>query len=51
VQFGLQFESVPVKSKLKEVPAAVPDTAAPDSEAAPAPDSPKIVSLDSFRKK
>ena len=51
VQFGLQFESVPVKSKLKEVPAAVSDTAAPDSEAAPAPDSPKIVSLDSFRKK
>jgi len=51
VQFGLQFESVPVKSKLKEVPAAVSDTPAPDSEAAPAPDSPKIVSLDSFRKK
>ena len=52
VQFGLQFESVPVKSKLKEVPAAAaPDAAAPDSEAAPAADSPKIVSLDSFRKK
>ncbi len=52
VQFGLQFESVPVKSKLKEVPAAAaPDAAAPDSEAAPADDSPKIVSLDSFRKK
>jgi hypothetical protein len=52
VQFGLQFESVPVKSKLKEVPAAaLPDAAAPESEAAPAADSPKIVSLDSFRKK
>ncbi len=52
VQFGLQFESVPVKSMLKEVPAAAaPDAAAPDSEAAPAADSPKIVSLDSFRKK
>lgn len=55
VQFGLQFESVPVKSKLKEVPAAAaPDAAAPAepvSEAAPAADSPKIVSLDSFRKK
>ena len=52
VQFGLQFESVPVKSKLKEVPAAAPpEAAAPDSEAAPAADSPKIVSLDSFRKK
>jgi hypothetical protein len=52
VQFGLQFESVPVKSKLKEVPAAAaPDAAAPGSEAAPAADSPKIVSLDSFRKK
>ena len=52
VQFGLQFESVPVKSKLKEVPAAAaPDAAAADSAAAPAADSPKIVSLDSFRKK
>jgi hypothetical protein len=55
VQFGLQFESVPVKGKLKEVAAApAPDAAAPpaaDSEASPAPDSPKIVSLDSFRKK
>jgi hypothetical protein len=51
VQFGLQFESVPVKSKLKEVPAAVPDAAAADSATAPAADSPKIVSLDSFRKK
>ncbi|MGL4295666.1 MAG: SspB family protein [Aestuariivirga sp.] len=52
VQFGLQFESVPVKSKLKEVPAAAaPDAAAPGSEAATAADSPKIVSLDSFRKK
>ena len=51
VQFGLQFESVPLKSKLKEVPAAVPDAAAADSATAPAADSLKIVSLDSFRKK
>ncbi len=55
VQFGLQFESVPVKSKLKEVPAAARPRCCragePDSEAAPAADSPKIVSLDSFRKK
>ena len=49
------FESVPVKARLKEVPAgAAAEAAAPpvaDGEASPAPDSPKIVSLDSFRKK
>ena len=59
VQFGLQFESVPANraTKPREVPPVPPPPAdAPEAEA-PAPDSdaqaggPKIVSLDSFRKK
>lgn len=57
VQFGLQFESVPAARAAKPADAAKtaettsedPATEKPDSEAQG--DSPKIVSLDSFRKK
>ena len=53
VQFGLQFESVPVKSKLKEDvrPQRPPMLLRRTARPAPADDSPKVVSLDSFRKK
>ncbi len=58
VQFGLQFEAVPAelegeaeRSKPKEVKPAKSDPESKEPASAEAADVPKVVSLDSFRKK
>ena len=52
VQFGLQFESVAAKPKAVDAPATGAEpAAAPEPAEAEDGDSPKIVSLDAFRKK
>jgi hypothetical protein len=52
VQFGLQFESMSVEPKSAEAPAATEEAAAgKPAESQPAEEAPKVVSLDSFRKK
>ncbi|MDE2384297.1 MAG: hypothetical protein KGO53_06735 [Alphaproteobacteria bacterium] len=52
VQFGLQFEVVEMKEEQPAPPAAKPEEpAAEAAEAAADGDTPKVVSLDAFRKK
>lgn len=48
-QFGLRFE--PELDAPMDEPAALPEPATPEPEAAPAPTQPQVVSLDAFRRK
>jgi hypothetical protein len=51
VQFGLQFETVAMEEATGGKPAAIPQSSPPSAGSPSEPEAPKIVSLDSFRKK